>query len=125
MKIEGSGSIRQRHGSADPDPDPHQNIRNTADKAPKKTGVTKALDTGAKETEVMHGSRWRTSHIPLRYSLNSHQFKRSIVLKIPPLDRSCHVRNRASCHVQVRVFFVKQYLSEEGIKLSCSDLFEF
>jgi hypothetical protein len=26
MKIEGSGSIRQRHGSADPDPDPHQNV---------------------------------------------------------------------------------------------------
>jgi hypothetical protein len=25
MKIEGSGSINQRHGSADPDPDPHQN----------------------------------------------------------------------------------------------------
>jgi hypothetical protein len=25
MKIEGSGSISQRHGSADPDPDPHQN----------------------------------------------------------------------------------------------------
>jgi hypothetical protein len=30
-------------------------IRNTADKAPKKTGVTKAFDTGATETEVMHG----------------------------------------------------------------------
>jgi hypothetical protein len=29
--------------------------RNTADKAPKKTGVTKALVTGATETEVMHG----------------------------------------------------------------------
>jgi hypothetical protein len=28
MKIEGSGSISQRHGSADPepDPDPHQNV---------------------------------------------------------------------------------------------------
>jgi hypothetical protein len=25
-KIAGSGSISQRHGSADPDPDPHQNI---------------------------------------------------------------------------------------------------
>ncbi len=24
MKIAGSGSIHQRHGSADPDPDPHQ-----------------------------------------------------------------------------------------------------
>jgi hypothetical protein len=34
MKIEGSGSISQRHGSADPDtnpdpnPDPHQNVQN-------------------------------------------------------------------------------------------------
>jgi hypothetical protein len=29
MKTEGSasGSIGQRHGSADPDPDPHQNVR--------------------------------------------------------------------------------------------------
>jgi hypothetical protein len=26
MKIEGSGSISLRHGSADPDPDPHQNV---------------------------------------------------------------------------------------------------
>jgi hypothetical protein len=28
MKIEGTGSglISQRHGSADPDPDPHQNV---------------------------------------------------------------------------------------------------
>jgi hypothetical protein len=26
MKIEGSGSISQTHGSADPDPDPHQNV---------------------------------------------------------------------------------------------------
>ncbi len=26
MTIEGSGSINQRHGSADPDPDPHQNV---------------------------------------------------------------------------------------------------
>jgi hypothetical protein len=26
MKIEGSGYISQRHGSADPDPDPHQNV---------------------------------------------------------------------------------------------------
>jgi hypothetical protein len=26
MKIEGSGSISQRHGSANPDPDPHQNV---------------------------------------------------------------------------------------------------
>ncbi len=26
MKIAGSGSIRQRHGSANPDPDPHQNV---------------------------------------------------------------------------------------------------
>jgi hypothetical protein len=26
MKIEGSGSISQRHGSADPDPDSHQNV---------------------------------------------------------------------------------------------------
>jgi hypothetical protein len=26
MIIEGSGSISQRHGSADPDPDPHQNV---------------------------------------------------------------------------------------------------
>jgi hypothetical protein len=26
MKIEGSGSISQRHGSADPDPDPYQNV---------------------------------------------------------------------------------------------------
>ena len=26
MKIEGSGSISQRHGSSDPDPDPHQNV---------------------------------------------------------------------------------------------------
>jgi hypothetical protein len=26
MKIEGSGSISQRHGSADPDPDPHKNV---------------------------------------------------------------------------------------------------
>jgi hypothetical protein len=26
MKIEGSGSISQRHGSADPDPDPPQNV---------------------------------------------------------------------------------------------------
>ncbi len=25
-KIGGSGSISQRHGSADPDPDPHQNV---------------------------------------------------------------------------------------------------
>ncbi len=25
MKIEGSGSISKRHGSTDPDPDPHQN----------------------------------------------------------------------------------------------------
>ncbi len=25
-KIAGSGSISQRHGSADPDPDPHQNV---------------------------------------------------------------------------------------------------
>jgi hypothetical protein len=26
MKKEGSGSISQRHGSLDPDPDPHQNV---------------------------------------------------------------------------------------------------
>jgi hypothetical protein len=26
VKIEGSGSISQRHGSEDPDPDPHQNV---------------------------------------------------------------------------------------------------
>ncbi len=26
MKTEGSGFISQRHGSADPDPDPHQNV---------------------------------------------------------------------------------------------------
>jgi hypothetical protein len=26
MKLEGSGSIIQRHGSADPDLDPHQNV---------------------------------------------------------------------------------------------------
>jgi hypothetical protein len=26
MKIEGSGFISQRHGSADPDPDPHKNF---------------------------------------------------------------------------------------------------
>jgi hypothetical protein len=26
MKIKGSGSISQWHGSADPDPDPHQNV---------------------------------------------------------------------------------------------------
>jgi hypothetical protein len=26
-KIAGSGSISQRHGSADPDPDLHQNVR--------------------------------------------------------------------------------------------------
>jgi hypothetical protein len=26
MKIAGSGFISQRHGSADPDPDPHQNV---------------------------------------------------------------------------------------------------
>jgi hypothetical protein len=26
MKIEGSGTIWQRHGSADPHPDPHQNV---------------------------------------------------------------------------------------------------
>ncbi len=26
MKIEGSGSISHRHGSADPDQDPHQNV---------------------------------------------------------------------------------------------------
>ncbi len=26
MKIEGFGSISQRHGSADPDPNPHQNV---------------------------------------------------------------------------------------------------
>ena len=34
MKIEGSGSISQRHGSADPDP--HQNVmdRNTAFNSP-------------------------------------------------------------------------------------------
>ena len=25
-KIAGSGSISQRHGSSDPDPDPHQNV---------------------------------------------------------------------------------------------------
>ena len=25
-KIAGPGSISQRHGSADPDPDPHQNV---------------------------------------------------------------------------------------------------
>jgi hypothetical protein len=28
-KIAGSGSISQRHGSADPDPDPHQNVMDT------------------------------------------------------------------------------------------------
>ena len=26
LKIAGNGSISQRHGSADPDPDPHQNV---------------------------------------------------------------------------------------------------
>jgi hypothetical protein len=26
LKIEGSGSISLRHGSADPDPNPHQNV---------------------------------------------------------------------------------------------------
>jgi hypothetical protein len=64
---------------------PHEGI---TDKAPKMTGVTEAFEAGATETEVMHGGRWKTSHIPLRYKLNSHKFKRSIALKIPPLDRS-------------------------------------
>jgi hypothetical protein len=30
MKIAGSGSISKRHGSADPDPDPHQNVTGSA-----------------------------------------------------------------------------------------------
>ncbi len=36
MKIEGSGSISQRHGSADPDPDPHQNVMDPLNTAPRK-----------------------------------------------------------------------------------------
>jgi hypothetical protein len=32
MKIEGSGSIGQRHGSADPDPNPHQNVMDPKEK---------------------------------------------------------------------------------------------
>jgi hypothetical protein len=49
--------------------------------------VTEAVSAVATEMEVVYGSRWRTSPIPLWYTLNSHKFKRSIALKIPPLDR--------------------------------------
>jgi hypothetical protein len=59
------------------------------DKAPKMTSVNEAFDAGVTEMEVMYGGHWRTLHIPLRYQLNSHWFKRSIALKIPPLDRPC------------------------------------
>ncbi len=48
MKIEGSGSISQRHGSADPAPDPHQKswIRNTGCYLPGPPGVRHGRQVG-------------------------------------------------------------------------------
>jgi hypothetical protein len=56
------------------------------DKTVKVTGVTQAFTLGASETEVCHGGRWKTSAIPLRYKLNTYNFKKTIALKFPPLQ---------------------------------------
>ncbi len=58
-EIEGSGSISQRHGSADPDPDPPQNDMNPQhcfkDDIPAAVGPTKA--PSAKEEVKMLETR--------------------------------------------------------------------
>jgi hypothetical protein len=58
-RIEGSGSISQRHGSADPDPDPHQNVMHTEH-------CCKASVSG----NVPHGNRNR-----IRNSLSGPEIK--------------------------------------------------
>lgn len=55
------------------------------DKCIKMTGVTTAYEGGASSEEVMHLGRWKTPSIPLRYKINSLEFKRQVASKIPDL----------------------------------------
>jgi hypothetical protein len=65
MKIEGSrsasgsGAISQRHGSADPDPDPHQNVmdpqhRTTVSTLPSSTSCTSVPDSVVDPDSTYH-----------------------------------------------------------------------
>ncbi len=60
MKIEGSGSISQRHGSADPDP--HQNVMDPQHCSQEAIPCFARRVPGA-EREVLCGGEWRgTGH---------------------------------------------------------------
>jgi hypothetical protein len=49
MKLEGSGPISQRHGSADPDPDPHQNVSGSATQLGGKGGQGRIVITNSRQ----------------------------------------------------------------------------
>jgi hypothetical protein len=55
------------------------------DKSIKMAGVSAAFAAGASTEDVMHIGRWRTTEIPLRYKLNTAEFKKSMASKVPPL----------------------------------------
>jgi hypothetical protein len=49
-------------------------------------GVTAAFAAGATTEDVMHVGRWQSQETPLRYKLNSFEFKKYVASKIPRIS---------------------------------------
>jgi hypothetical protein len=52
------------------------------DKSFKSLGVTGTLEAGADTEDVMYQGRWKSTAMPLRYKINSDQFKKDIAKKV-------------------------------------------
>jgi hypothetical protein len=52
------------------------------DKSFKSLGVTSTLKAGADTEDVMYQGRWKSPAMPLRYKINSDQFKKDIAKKV-------------------------------------------
>ncbi len=58
MKTAGSGSISQRHGSADPNPDPHQNVMDPAFPCREEKRLRRKEDTLLRELRIFLRDIW-------------------------------------------------------------------
>jgi hypothetical protein len=61
-------------------------IHKVTDKSVKMAGVTAAFAAGATTEDVMHAGRWQSQETPLRYKLNSFEFKKYVASKIPRIS---------------------------------------
>ena len=76
MKIAGSGSISQRHGSADPDPDPPQNVMDPQHWQYVQTGIYSQVDKtvlqakmGSTACSTEYGAKYAHNRMTVCYKI--------------------------------------------------------